>query len=66
MDRVPSRRAEPAERCPNCGEWFAMGECRHWSSAGPGTLYNVCSFCAERHDDVGGAFDKLFRKALTS
>jgi len=42
--------AEPAERCPNCRKWYKMGHCNHTSSAGLGTLYGVCSNCAEAHE----------------
>lgn len=54
--RLPSIKAAPAEACPNCGNWYAMGECRHMSSKGIGTLYGVCWHCADAHDK----FAKLF------
>lgn len=33
-----------------------MGECHHMSSKGMGTLYGVCSNCAEQHDMVAELF----------
>lgn len=49
--RKPSIKAAPAEACPNCGNWYAMGECRHASTSRfGGTLYGVCSYCADARD----------------
>ena len=56
-----SRKAAPSERCPNCGEWFMAGDCRHTShmeikcefGGYSSTLYGVCSECARKHAERG-------------
>lgn len=57
-----SRPAEPAEQCPNCRNWYQLGDCGHSSTIrmpfGSSTLYGVCSECARRHEEVGKMWER--------
>lgn len=52
-------KVDPTQQCPNCGEWWPLGECRHvssWQMPGYGsTLYGVCRKCADKHRRYGEA-----------
>lgn len=64
-DRRPSIKAAPAEACPNCGNWYAMGECRHASHGKVGTLYGVCSFCADRHEQFSAIIERTITRVAS-
>lgn len=50
-------RVRPTKICPNCGHWYAMGECRHSSSGQSGTLYGVCKSCADKYAEFSALQD---------